>query len=41
MVVTDLERATGFSIGLGMKNSCGQRGYIQTAGVSLGLFKIS
>ena len=41
MVVTDLGRVTGFSVGLGMKNSCGQRGYIRTVGAGLGLFKIS
>ena len=40
MVVTDLEGAAGFFVGLGMKNSCGQRGYIRTARASLGLFKI-
>ena len=41
MVVTGLGGVVGFSIGLGMKNSCGQRGYIRTAGVGLGFFKIS
>ena len=41
MVVTGLEGVAGFSIGLGMKNSCGQRGYIRIAEAGLGLFKIS
>ena len=41
MVVTGLEGAAGFSVSLGMKNSYGQRGYIQTVGAGLGLFKIS
>ena len=41
MMVTGLEGVTGFSVGLGMKNSCGQKGYIRIAGTSLGLFKIS
>ena len=41
MVVTGLEGVAGFSIGLGMKNSCGQRGYIWIAEAGLGLFKIS
>ena len=41
MVVTGLEGVAGFSIGLGMKNSCGQRGYIWIAESGLGLFKIS
>ena len=40
MVVTGLEGAAVFSISLGMKNSYGQRGYIQTVGAGLGLFKI-
>ena len=41
MVFTDLGGVAGFSIGLGVKNSWGAWGYIQIAGVSLGLFKIS
>ena len=41
MVVTSLGGVVGFSVGLGMKNSCGQRGYIRTARAGLGLFKIS
>ena len=41
MVVIGLEGVAGFSIGLGMKNSCGQRGYIWIAEAGLGLFKIS
>ena len=41
MVVTDLGGVTGFSVGLGVKNSCGAAGYIQIAGAGLGLFKIS
>ena len=41
MVVTDLGGITCFSVGLGMKNSCGALGYIQITGTSLGLFKIS
>ena len=41
MVVTSLEGAAGFSVSLGMKNSCGQKGYIQIVGAGLGLFKIS
>ena len=41
MMGTGLGRVAGFSAGLGMKNSCGQRGYIRTAGAGLGLFKIS
>ena len=41
MMVMGLGGVAGFSTGLGMKNSCGQRGYIRIAGVGLGLFKIS
>ena len=41
MVVTSLGGVTGFSVGLGMKNSCGAVGYIRIAGAGLGLFKIS
>ena len=41
MVVIGLGGVAGFSVGLGMKNSCGQRGYIRTARTGLGLFKIS
>ena len=35
MVVTGLEGVIGFFIGLGMNNSCGQRGYIRIAGAGL------
>ena len=41
MVVTGLGGITGFSDGLGMKNSCGAAGYTRIAGIGLGLFKIS
>ena len=41
MVLTGLGGVTGFSVGLGMKNSCGVAGYIRIAGVGLGLFTIS
>ena len=41
MVVTGLGGVTGFSVGLGVKNSCGTWGYIRIAGAGLGLFKIS
>ena len=41
MVVTGLGGVTGFSVGLGMKNSCGAAGYTRIAGTGLGLFKIS
>ena len=41
MVVINLGGVTGFSVGLGVKNSCGAWGYIRIAGASLGLFKIS
>ena len=41
MVVTGLGGVTGFSVGLGMKNSCGAAGYTRIAGAGLGLFKIS
>ena len=40
-MVTGLGGAAGFSVGLGVKNSCGAWGYIRIAGASLGLFKIS
>nr|XP_023876690.1 probable glycosyltransferase At5g03795 [Quercus suber] len=40
MVVTGLGGIAGFSIGLGVKNSCGAWGNIQIAGAGLGLFKI-
>ena len=32
MWVTGLEGVVGFSVGFGMKNSCGQRGYMVRAG---------
>ena len=35
MVVTGLGGVAGFSVGLGMKNSCDQRGYIWIVGVGL------
>ena len=41
MAVTGLGGVTGFSAGLGMKNSCGAAGYTRIAGTGLGLFKIS
>ena len=42
MVVTGLGGvAAGFSVGLGVKISCGAWGYIRIAGAGLGLFKIS
>ena len=41
MVVTGLGGVTGFSVGLGIKNSCGAARYTQIAGADLGLFKIS
>ena len=41
MVVTGLGGITGFSIGLGMKNSYGVAGYTRIAGAGLDLFKIS
>ena len=41
MVVTGLRGVTGFSVGLGVKNSCGAWGNIRIAGAGLGLFKIS
>ena len=41
MVVIGLGGVTGFSVGLGMKNSCEATGYTQIAGAGLGLFKIS
>ena len=40
MVVTDLGGVAGFSVGLGVKNSCGSARYIRISGASLGLFKI-
>ena len=41
MAVTGLGGVTGFSAGLGMKNSYGAAGYTRIAGTGLGLFKIS
>uniref|UniRef100_A0A7N2N4Y4 aspartate--tRNA ligase n=1 Tax=Quercus lobata TaxID=97700 RepID=A0A7N2N4Y4_QUELO len=41
MVVTGLGGVVGFSVGLGMKNSCGDAGYIWISKAGLGLFKIS
>ena len=41
MVVTGLGCVTGFSVGLGMINSCGAAGYTRIARAGLGLFKIS
>ena len=41
MMVTGLGGIAGFSVGLGVKNSCGAMGYIWFVGASLGLFKIS
>ena len=41
MVVISLGGVSGFSVGLGVKNSCGAWGYIWIVGVGLGLFKIS
>ena len=41
MVVTSLGGIAGFSIGLGVKNSCGAVGYIRIVEAGLGLFKIS
>ena len=41
MVVTGLGGVTGFSVGLGMKSSCGAAGYTRIAGVGLGFSKIS
>ena len=41
MVVTGLGGITGFSVGLGMKNSWGAAGYTRIAGAGLGLGKIS
>ena len=38
MVVTGLGGVIGFSVGLGMKNSCGAVGYIRITGAGLGLF---
>ena len=36
MAVTGLGGVTGFSAGLGIKNSCGAAGYTQIAGAGLG-----
>ena len=41
MVVTGLGGAAGFSVGLGVRNSCGAWGNTWIAGAGLGLFKIS
>jgi len=41
MVVTSLGGVAGFSVGLGVKNSCEATGYIRIAEAGLGLFKIS
>ena len=41
MVVTGLGDVVDFSVGLGVKNSCGAWGYIRIVGAGLGLFKIS
>ena len=41
MVVTGLKGTASFSIGLGVKNSCGACGNIRITRVGLGLFKIS
>ena len=41
MVVIGLGGITGFSVGLGMKNSYGVVGYTRIAGAGLDLFKIS
>ena len=41
MVVTNLGGVVGFSVGLGVKSSCGPWGYIRITGAGLGLFKIS
>ena len=41
MVVIGLGGVTGFSVGLGMKNSYGVAGYTWIAGAGLDLFKIS
>ena len=35
MVVNDLGGVAGFSVGLGMKKSCGAAGYIRIAGTGL------
>ena len=40
-MVTGLGGAAGFSVGLGVKNSCGAWGNIWITGAGLGLFKIS
>ena len=40
MVVTSLGGVVSFSVGLGVKNSCGAVGYIQIVEAGLGLFKI-
>ena len=41
MLVTSLGGIASFSVGLGVKNSCGATGYTRIAGADLGLFKIS
>ena len=41
MVVTGLGGVASFSVGLGVKISCGAWGYIRITGAGLGLFKIS
>ena len=41
MAVTGLGGITGFSVGLGIKNSCGAAGYTRIAGAGLGFLKIS
>ena len=41
MAVTGLGGVTGFSAGLGIKNSCGAAGYTRIAGAGLGFLKIS
>ena len=41
MVVTGLRGVAGFSVGLGVKNSCRAWGNIRIAGAGLSLFKIS
>ena len=41
MVDIGLGGVTGFSVGLGMKNSCRATGYTRISGAGLGLFKIS
>ena len=41
MAITGLGGVTGFSAGVGIKNSCGVAGYTRIAGAGLDLFKIS